>query len=207
MEGPAPDPAATAGPAGAFDAPFAAAVNHLLARAGWARERLAPFAGRRVRIELAPLVLTVEIAADGTLTAGRGEADVVCRIGPGLALRMAAGDATALREATVDGDTALARELLYLAQNLRWDVEEDLSRVFGDILAHRLAGAGRAFVRWQQETLDALARQATAYWTEERPLVAARALLEQFGRDVDALRDDVARAGKRIERLEQLRSR
>ena len=197
------DPAASG--TGAFDAPFAAALNHLLGRAEWARTRLAPFAGKRVRIDAAPVTLTLEIAVDGTVATGRGEPDVVCCVSPGLALRMAAGDDNAWREAAVDGDTALAREVLYLAQNLRWDVEEDLSRVFGDIIAHRLAGAGRAFARWQRDTLDALARQSAAYWTEEQPLIASRALIEQFGRDVDTLRDDLARAEKRIEQLEQRR--
>jgi len=31
--------------------------------------------------------------------------------------------------------------------HLRWDVEEDLSRVVGDIAAHRMAQAGRAAAR------------------------------------------------------------
>ena len=30
-----------------------------------------------------------------------------------------------------------------MAENLRWDVEEDLSRVIGDIPAHAIADAGR----------------------------------------------------------------
>jgi ubiquinone biosynthesis protein UbiJ len=40
-----------------------------------------------------------------------------------------------------------------------------------------------------------------AYWTEEQPLVAAKPDVERFVREVDTLRDDVARLEKRIEQL------
>jgi ubiquinone biosynthesis protein UbiJ len=37
----------------------------------------------------------------------------------------------------------LAAEVAWLADNLRWDIEEDLSRVLGDVPAHALAQAAR----------------------------------------------------------------
>jgi ubiquinone biosynthesis protein UbiJ len=43
----------------------------------------------------------------------------------------------------IEGDVQLAAELGWLADNLRWDVEEDLSRIMGDVPAHALAGAGQ----------------------------------------------------------------
>ena len=43
----------------------------------------------------------------------------------------------------IEGDVQLAAELGWLAENLRWDVEEDLSRIIGDIPAHAIADAGR----------------------------------------------------------------
>jgi ubiquinone biosynthesis protein UbiJ len=76
-----------------------------------------------------------------------------------------------------------------------------LSRVFGDILAHRIAVSGSALMHWQRNTANSLAQQATVYWTDERPLIASRPLIEQFAHDVDALRDDVARFEKRLEDL------
>jgi ubiquinone biosynthesis protein UbiJ len=188
---------------GLFEPPLAAAVNHLLRSASWARERLKPFAGKAVRFDVAPFSATLEIRDNGEVAASDSEPAASFKLTPALAMRVAAADANAWREVETSGDLSLAREILAIAQNLRWDFEEDLSRVFGDIIAHRLAGAGRAFARWQRESADSLARQATAYWTEERPLIAARPLIEQFSREVDTLRDDVARAEKRIEQLER----
>jgi ubiquinone biosynthesis protein UbiJ len=43
----------------------------------------------------------------------------------------------------IEGDVQLAAELGWLADNLRWDVEEDLSRIIGDVPAHTLAGFAR----------------------------------------------------------------
>jgi ubiquinone biosynthesis protein UbiJ len=43
----------------------------------------------------------------------------------------------------IEGDVQLAAEIGWLADNLRWDVEEDLSRIIGDVPAHTLAGLAR----------------------------------------------------------------
>jgi ubiquinone biosynthesis protein UbiJ len=43
----------------------------------------------------------------------------------------------------IEGDVQLAAEVGWLAENLRWDAEEDLSRLIGDAPAHALAEAGR----------------------------------------------------------------
>ena len=44
----------------------------------------------------------------------------------------------------IEGDVQLAAEIGWLAENLRWDMEEDLSRLIGDAPAHAFAGiAGR----------------------------------------------------------------
>lgn len=43
----------------------------------------------------------------------------------------------------IEGDVQLAAELGWLAENLRWDAEEDLSRLIGDAPAHAVADVGR----------------------------------------------------------------
>ena len=123
------------------------------------------------------------------------------RLTPGVLLRLAARDASAWNDIAVEGDPQLAAALNYIARNIRWDVEEDLSRVFGDIAAHRMVETGRKLDNWGRQGADNLARSFAEYWTEEQPLIANRADVEQFNRDVDALRDDIARLEKRIEQV------
>ena len=43
----------------------------------------------------------------------------------------------------IEGDVQLAAEVNWLADHVRWDVEEDLARVLGDAPAHALAQAAR----------------------------------------------------------------
>ncbi len=201
MSGPAHDAAvAGAGLAAVFNPPAAAAINHLLQSASWARERLKPFAGKTAGFNLAPFTVTLGISANGEVedSVSTGAPDARFTLTPGAALRILGTDKTAWREIDIAGDTALAREILAIAQDLRWDAEEDLSRVFGDIAAHRMVQAGDDFRRWQREAAGSLARSAAAYWTEEQPLIATRHDVERFVREVDTLRDDVARIEQRI---------
>ena len=207
MTGPVHEPT-RAGPgwSGLFEPPVTAAINHLLRSASWARERLKPCAGKIARFNLAPFTVTLEIRESGEIADAPASrtADATFTLTQGAALRMLAADPHAWQQVEASGDTALTREILYVAQNLRWDIEEDLSRVFGDVIAHRMTRAANELKRWQRETADSFARSAATYWTEERPLIASRESVERFVRDVDNLRDDVARVEKRIANLAQV---
>jgi ubiquinone biosynthesis protein UbiJ len=114
--------------------PVAAFLNHLLESAPWARERLAPFAGRTWRVELAPLPdLSFVVRESGMLeTSDAAEANLVVTLMPAAIPALARRDETVLREMTFAGDAELAAALQYLFRHLEWDIEEDLS-VVGDI--------------------------------------------------------------------------
>jgi ubiquinone biosynthesis protein UbiJ len=113
-------------------------------------------------------------------------------------MRVAARDESAWRDARVSGDTELAAAIDHVRSNIAWDYEESLSRVFGDVAAHRLAGAARELDRWGRGTLANLAHAAAEYATYESPLLASAGELERWSRDVDTIRDDAARLEKRI---------
>ena len=183
-------------------------INHLLRSAGWAREELKPFAGRTARFEVAPFALSLTVLESGDVAMASADAipAATVRLTPGLMLRLSARDESAWREVEVAGDTDFASTIHRLARTLRWDFEEDLSRVFGDVAAHRMAETGRTFQRWGERALENTGRSFADYWTEEQPLIAAARDLEEFNRAVDRLRDDVARVEKRITELRARRS-
>ena len=186
--------------------PLVAFLNHLLEPAPWARERLAPFAGRTWRVTLAPLSdLTFVVATSGTLEASDAtpEPDLVVALTPAALPALARRDESVLREMTFSGDAELAAALQFLARHLEWDVEEDLSRVVGDVAAHRIAGGARDFLAWQREAALRLGQNVAEYLTEEAGVIAAPADVSAFARAVDDLRDAVERLEKRIDRLEQ----
>jgi ubiquinone biosynthesis accessory factor UbiJ len=181
-----------------------AGLNHLLRQQLWAVERLKPFVGQVVEFRCPPFPdLRLRITDEGLLDRARTEAasTLVVKLTPGVLPFLLARDETARKQVEIEGSADLASTVDHLFRNLTWDVEEDLSRVFGDIVAHRLASGGRAFAAWQREAVLRLAENLAEYWTEERPLLARPADVESFCRNVDTLRDDVARIEKRIERL------
>ena len=180
-------------------------INHVLRQNSWALERLRAHAGQSVRVEHFPFVTHVVITPGGEVDTAPANttSDVTIRITPGLGLRLMAQDPSAWNDIPVQGDAALAASLQHVARNLRWDVEEDLSRVVGDIAAHRMVEGGRKLHDWGRQSAENVARSFSEYWTHEAPLITSRHEVEQFVREVDALRDDLARIEKRIEGLER----
>ena len=181
---------------------FCFLLNHLLDAEPWARLRLAPFAGETVELR-APLLptLRLRILAGGTVEPGGAEPGLTMTLKPGLLAALARGEEHAMRSVDVEGDAKLAAEVLVLARHLRWDAEEDLSRLVGDVAAHRLADAGRAFAAWHLDAAQRLTAAVADYVTEEKQLLARRADLAALGDSVARLRDAVARLDKRVERL------
>lgn len=178
-------------------------ANHVLEPANWAREKLAAHAGKVARFEVPPARFTLQVGADGLVHPADAAAEpaVTIRFDRTAALETLADREQAWRKAQVEGDTAFASAISQVAANLAWDVEEDLSRVVGDIAAHRLAAAGRAAAAWPRQAAQSVASNAAEYLTEEAQLLVTPLQAADFVREVDDLRDAVERLDKRVERL------
>ena len=183
--------------------PAAALLNSLLHAEPWARARLAPFAGETVQFSFPPLpVLRLAIAEGGRVAPGDREPTLVLSLRDGaLAAIVAAapGEDRLLQTIDISGNAGLASEILLLARHLRWDAEEDLSRLVGDVLAHRIAGTARALAGWHLKAGRRLSESVMEYVIEERGLLVRRGEFEVFSADVAQLRDRVARLAKRLE--------
>jgi len=187
-----------------------AALNHVLSQHAFATERLRAFAGRSVEIRCPPFPdLRLRITDLGFAERAPGDVPsaLVVKLGPGALPLLAMGDERARGQIGIEGQADLAAVVDELFRKLRWDFEEDLSRVFGDVVAHRLAGAGRDLAAWQRDALQRLAENLAEYWTEEQPLLVRPADAEKLHGDSRALQDEVARLERRIARLERLARR
>ncbi|MCX7145835.1 MAG: hypothetical protein NT042_06440 [Sulfuritalea sp.] len=187
----------------ALPAPMLAAINHLLGQAAWAREKLVPFAGHAAQIKLPPFEAAFLIGHDGFIAAPAPDAELEVSISlpattPLLALQ---GKDAVMRAARIEGSAEFAETLGFVIRNLHWDAEEDLSRIFGDIAAHRIVAGTREFAGWQQQAAQNFAENFAEYFTEEQPMIARRIAIADFSADIDRLRDDVARLEKRLEKL------
>ena len=185
--------------------PILFALNHLLGQAAWARDRLASFAGRRVLLVCAPLRLPLVIASDGLLAADQDgdTADVTIELPADTPLRLCQGGTSeVMKAAHITGAADLAEAVGFVLRNLRWDGEEDLSRVVGDLAAHRLTRGFRAFAAWQRETGQRLAENLAEYWVHEKPTVLGAAAFKVFTTDLAELQARLDQIEGRLSRLD-----
>lgn len=178
-------------------------LNHLITQNSWARVGLQPFSGQTVAIHLGPANANLTILENGGLAMAGESAidDASISLSPSLALRILAKDAAASSQVKITGNTELAKALAKVLQGMRWDYEEDLSKIIGDIPATQAnAFAKKAYSEAKSKVIN-VTEMLTEYWQEENPLIAKKRHVEAFVKDVDQLRDDVERLEKRIEKL------
>lgn len=183
--------------------PSVAALNHLLTQNSWALPRLARFAGKTARFDIAPFSFACTILADGSLRRAdaSSDADALCVIAPSLLPRLALSDENAHADIRSEGDTELLKEIFFLSRNLNWDAAEGLSHVTGDIAAERIVQTMHSARQQMCDAAVNLSQSAAEYLTEERPLLAKPQQVSAFMQQVDTLRDDLARLEQRIYRL------
>ena len=121
-------------------------LNHVLLQEKQAQERLLRQKGRIVHLRWGlfaiDLIVTPAGLADRAPALSKPDLVLSVAVESPLAVVQAAlaGKAPPVK---IEGDVQLAAEIGWLAENLRWDAEEDLSRLIGDAPAHALADAGR----------------------------------------------------------------
>ncbi len=181
-------------------------INRVLSDYPMARERLASHAEARIDIRIGPIEAAVRITREGSVEPvgeGAAPAAVSFRIPlsslPGLLRK----DAAAYRNIAFDGDSELAHALSTVARAVEWDIEEDLSRLLGggtaaDIVAHRVVGTAKSLAAWRDEASQRFTENVAEYLVHERDAFMTKDQLEQFARDNETLRDDVARLDARV---------
>lgn len=149
-------------------------ANHVLQAEPVACARLKAHAGRVVELQLRgwpsllpPLPpLRFEItpagllewlgdapAADASLVVGVDASNPIA-----LAARMLGGERPAVE---LQGDAALASDVNWLIENVRWDVRDDLQRVVGPMAAEQAGRIGSTVARGLHEALRWLSTQAS----------------------------------------------
>ena len=125
-------------------------INHVLMQEPEAQSRLARQSGRVVeaqwRIFRVRLVATPAGLFDVAPAASQPDLTLTLTEESPWELAQAAlrADKPPVR---IAGDVQFAAEINWLVENVRWDLEEDLSRIVGDAPAHAIGNAGRRMVQ------------------------------------------------------------
>ena len=130
-------------------------------------------------------------------------ANVTIRISPADLPLILQDRARAMSYVKLEGDADLAQAISGLAKNMRWDAEHELSRLFGDIAARRIAGVGKTMFDNTRNAAQKLQENLAEYFLEENPMLIRPSAVTDFGTQVGRIRDDAERLMKRIEKLER----
>ena len=182
-------------------------LNRGLPRSPRARQLCRELQGHRVGVEVsgfARLVVestgeTLQLKRDATAST---EAEIVGGPFSLLALAGESPEAVIQRgDVQIRGDVELAQRFRELALLLRPDIEEEVSKVVGDVPAHHLGRVARAAFGWTRSAASTQVRNMAEYLAHERQHLVPRAEADQLLKGVDTLRENVDRLEARIELL------
>lgn len=164
-------------------------LNALLRRQPWAQERLAAHAGKSLRVSAGRRwSLACSISSDGSLLACDDAIvpDVILSIPderlaglPGIWRSQGMEGVAGLMH--IQGDAGLAQLVSELARSLRWDIEADLSRLVGDVLALRLVRTARQLAGGVRQSVARAGDNLAEYLAEESGMLMRGEQLQDMG--------------------------
>lgn len=200
----------SAGPFNVLLGPINAAMNRNVEQSARATTIAQQLDGRALALEFAgtPVTLLFRVtegriaiglradgdAADATLTGS--PLSLLSMVGPDAEERFRGSSIT------IAGDAEVAQKFRDLLQQAQPDLEEELSRVVGDVAAHQVASFARGFLDWGRKAADSFSANVAEYLQEEGRDVPARVEVEEFLESVDQLREATDRLEARLARVE-----
>ena len=194
-------------------APLESVLNRNIVGSSTARGLCKRLEGKIMTLRFSGLPLSISLHCDGERIALDTQATQAANAtlsGNPLSLMQLAGATpqTALRSGAVhiEGDAEVAQTFSELLQHARPDLEEELSRVVGDVMAHQVGNAARSALAFGRRAADTFAQNVAEYLQEEGRDLPTRIEADEFITAVDKLRDDVERFDARLAHLERRNS-
>ena len=177
---------------------LAGLLNHLLSQHTWAVARLRPHAGKTLQLRLQLTSVALTIQEDGSFAPAVPGAPADATLIPNPLAWLTSSDARFIASGE---DAVLAKEIAETLGKMRWDVEEDLSRVLGDIAAHRLVSTATGVLEWHRNAAETIARSWVEHWQDESPMLAQPEQVHAFFNEVGELHGRVEQLEQKIKQL------
>ena len=188
-------------------------INPLIRRESWAAQRLRAHAGKTVRFDIGLRPFALQILPEGELSSAPDvSAPEVTLSIPASRWRdvpaaLRTRDPAALAGLMhVQGDAALAQVVSDLARDLRWDIEDDLSRFVGDVAATRVTATVRGASASAAETARRFMGNTAEYLSEESGMLLARPAFAQWQEQLAQLQTRLTALEQRTGRLPRQRA-
>lgn len=129
-------------------------INHVLMQEPQAMERLVRQKGRTILAQWREFYFRLTVTPAGLFdlaTTGQ-EPDLTLLVTQDSPLDLARGVLQGQKPSIrIEGDVQLAAEVNWLVDHVRWDLEEDLSKIVGDVAAHWMVQIARALAQALQQ--------------------------------------------------------
>lgn len=189
--------------------PLESILNRNIAGSAAARDLCKRLDGKVLALRFTGLPLSISFRSDGermTLDTAQPETASATLSGTPLSFMQLAGATpeAALRTGAVhiEGDAEVAQTFSELLKAARPDLEEELSRIIGDVAAHQVGNVARSVLAFGRRASDTFAQNVAEYLQEEGRDLPTRTEADEFIVGVDKLRDDVERLEARLSLLE-----
>lgn len=189
--------------------PIAALINRNIAASSRAKDLCARLEGRALgvrvdgflpltvfaRVESGELHLSRAASRDPDAAIAGTPLALAGLIGRDAAGRMRSGSVA------ITGDAEIAQTFHELLHAARPELEEELSRLIGDVSAHQVGNLTRAIAGWGEKSAATFLQNVSEYLQEESRDLITRTEADEFLAAVDGLRDAADRLAARIDRL------
>ena len=105
-------------------------------------------------------------------------------------------------EVTITGDLSVGHEFQKLFEKLDIDLEEQVSHLTGDVIAHKLGSFLRLASQWGKENIDSAQLNVSEFLQDETKDLPPAAEINQQADAVDQLKEDLDRLAARVKRLQ-----
>ena len=179
-------------------------ANRLLADQAWAREKLAPFAGRSFSLRVGPLRAGSRINDGGLLEAipVTEATDLALSLSPWSVPAFLANPSRWNEFVQEEGDVALGGVLKELAQTLPWFIEETFAARLGPVAGQRVADAGRRLLAFPEYAANRVTESLVSYGRDEALVLARADDMRRFTVAVQGIAERVDALSSRIDSIE-----
>ena len=178
-------------------------INHILTQNEWMKDELIQFKNKIIQLQVEPFMLQFKVNELGQLVSCdiQENVDTTISLTSKAFVRMVVTKQK--KDITVSGDVDLANVFSKIMLKARWDYEEDLSYLVGDIAAVEITKITRALARDGKKGLQSVAENFVEYWQEEKQILISKADVEKFNSEVDEIQEIFSRVEAKINELMQ----
>ncbi|MEE9397614.1 MAG: SCP2 sterol-binding domain-containing protein [Methylococcales bacterium] len=187
------------------------ALNQLITLDPDSAAFLAPLAGKTIEININPpqwrITLCITNIGVQILEGYTDSPDTIISGSPTAFVQMLVSESPMRSlfsgDLTINGDMETGRKFQTLFKQLDIDWEEQLSRITGDIAAHKVGNIFRAGQKWGFESLNTFSLNLSEFIQEESRIAPTAIEADHFFDNVDTLREDYDRLQARMNRLQE----